>query len=347
MKLNVFGLKNSAILYLYAQRSSILINPEYQRMGEVWNLDKKQLLIDSILNDFDIPKIYFHDLRDYNKRSKNEYAIIDGRQRLEAIWDFIDGKCCLADDFSYLKNPKINLCRLAYGELSERSPHIKQLFDATSLSVFVVQTDDLDLIEDMFSRLNEAVPLNAAEKRNAFGGPLPKIVRRIANTGLFKKNLKISNKRYQHRDLAAKLLYLAHSKKIVDTKKVYLDLFFRENKSATEAKFKRAVSHVQKIISDMASIFTDTDKLLNSSGMVVLYFLLFDKANKEGWRKKLSRSALQNFETSRADNRAEAEEDLGAADYQLLEFDRLNQTPNDAFALKYRLDIMERFIRAL
>jgi hypothetical protein len=194
MKLNVFALKNASILYLYAQRSEIKIDPEYQRMGEVWNLDKKQLLIDSIINDFDVPKIYFHDLRDYNKKSKHIYAIIDGRQRLEAIWQFINGEFALADDFVYLRNQKVLLAGRTYKELASDYPQIKQLFDACGLSVFVVQTDDLDLIEEMFSRLNEAVPLNAAEKRNAFGGPLPKIVRDLADTMFFRRNLKISNK---------------------------------------------------------------------------------------------------------------------------------------------------------
>lgn len=59
----------------------------------------------------------------------------------------------------------------------------------------------------MFSRLNEAVALNAAEKRNALGGPAPKAIRRVAMFPFFTKKLNISNKQYQHRDLAAKFLY--------------------------------------------------------------------------------------------------------------------------------------------
>jgi hypothetical protein len=93
----------------------------------------------------------------------------------------------------------------------------------TTLSVFVVQTDDVDLIEEMFSRLNEAVPLNAAEKRNPFGGHLPKIVRHIAATPFLGGNL--SNKRYQHRDLAAKMVYLAHHRKIMDSKTFIWTIF--------------------------------------------------------------------------------------------------------------------------
>ena len=66
--------------------------PSYQRQSELWNLEKKQLLIDSILNGYDIPKIYLHK---FNKPKKirgieMQYAIIDGRQRLETIWGFLN-----------------------------------------------------------------------------------------------------------------------------------------------------------------------------------------------------------------------------------------------------------------
>ncbi len=64
----------------------------------------------------------------------------------------------------------------------------------------VVETDDLDLIEEMFSRLNEAVPLNAAEKRNAFGGPMAKAIRDVAEHQFFNSLVAFSNRRYQHRE---------------------------------------------------------------------------------------------------------------------------------------------------
>jgi hypothetical protein len=345
MRFNVFPLRNSAILYLYAQRSDILIDPDYQRMGEIWTLEKKQLLIDSIVNDFDVPKIYFHDLRDYDRKSKYEYAIVDGRQRLESVWSFIDGDFPLSSDFEYLRNKKLNAAGLTYSELATQHPQIKQLFDASSLSVFVVQTDDLDLIEEMFSRLNEAVPLNAAEKRNAFGGPLPKITREVAATPFFTKNLKISNRRYQHRDLAAKMLYLTHNKKILDTKKIYLDTFFKANKGKSEKHFKQTMGEVLAVVSELHASFTQTDKLLRSAGMVVLYYLLFEKARKQVWRKKLSRSKLVDFETVRLKNRTSAEKDITKADYDLLEFDRLTQSPNDAYAIKFRLQLLEKFVK--
>lgn len=345
MKLNLYDLKNSSILFIYAQRDKILVSPDYQRRGEVWTLDKKQLLIDSIINKFDIPKFYFHDLRDYNPKSKYDFSIVDGKQRLEAIWSFIDGQFTLSKDFEYLRDSSIKAGGLNYKELSSEYPQIKQFFDAYTLSIVVIQTDDLELIEDMFSRLNEAVPLNAAEKRNAYGGPLPKLVAEIASHSFFKKNLKISNKRYQHRDLSAKMLYVTHYGKILDTKKVYLDIFFIANKQKKSEAFGKAVARVKNTLSVMSHAFGDGDKLLKSSSMVMLYYLLFEKAILEKWKKKPSRTKLTEFESLRLTNRTLAEEDISKADYELLEFDRLTQTPNDSFAIKFRLELLEKFVR--
>ena len=154
-----------------------------QRDGDVWTLEKKQLLIDSIINDYDIPKLYFHALSADQKKEEGkqfDFAIIDGRQRIETIWKFIDGDFPLATDFEYFADPNLKLGGLTYAEIAEFLPRIKIRFDSYSLPVVCVETEDTDLIEDMFSRLNEAVPLNAAEKRSAIGGPMAQAIKDIA-----------------------------------------------------------------------------------------------------------------------------------------------------------------------
>jgi hypothetical protein len=35
-------------------------SPIYQRYGNIWSPEKKRLLIDTIINGFDIPKFYFN-----------------------------------------------------------------------------------------------------------------------------------------------------------------------------------------------------------------------------------------------------------------------------------------------
>ena len=197
-------LNDSTVMLMYLERKHILLSPPYQREGEVWTLYKKQLLIDSLINGYDIPKLYLHQY-DKVKKADGElikYAIVDGKQRLLAIWQFMDGGFPLSDDIEYLRDPKIKLKGLKYEQLREEHLAIHARFTGRTLSVITIRTGDIDLIEDMFSRLNEAVPLNAAEKRNAFGGPLPIAIRELVKEQFFTAKVTVSSSRYRHHALA-------------------------------------------------------------------------------------------------------------------------------------------------
>ena len=89
---SVGGLNDASVLLIYSQKRNIQLDPPYQREGGIWTPEKRQLLIDSIINGFDIPKLYFHEFSPMKivGSRKYKYAIVDGRQRLESIWSFID-----------------------------------------------------------------------------------------------------------------------------------------------------------------------------------------------------------------------------------------------------------------
>ena len=68
------------------------MNPEYQR-GYVWELEDKQLLVDSIFNNIDIGKFAFIYLDDKKwAETVNGYEILDGKQRLSAIIEFYENR---------------------------------------------------------------------------------------------------------------------------------------------------------------------------------------------------------------------------------------------------------------
>lgn len=90
----------------------------------------------------------------------------------------------------------------------------------------------------------------------------------------------------------------------------------------------------------MSTVFADADPLLRSVGMVMLYFHLFRVGVAEGWTSLITRQALVNFEKLREKNRVMAEENLPSASYDLIEFDRYSQSPNDLYAVKFRLQIL-------
>jgi hypothetical protein len=337
-------IQHSTILRIYSDKDEIITNPEYQRNGGVWTPEKKQLLIDSILNNYDIPKIYFHQFgREVKKETGKSYAIIDGKQRIETIWAFIEGKFCLSTDFEYQDDPTLKLSGLSYGDLSKEFPRIKIKFDSFVLPIISIQTDDFDLIEDMFSRLNEAVPLNSAEKRNAFGGDMVNEIRTLAKHRFFSEKVKFKDTRYQHLEVAARLLLVETAKhehdKLIDTKKVYLDQMARNYRKGFAPLIKRFSNTVIKHLNLMADCFSLNDALLRSQGSIVVYYLYFKHAESNGLI--VLRSKLVDFTNRVQSNRALAEENYGDADYDLLEFDRLTQHgTNDVSNIKERLRIL-------
>ena len=63
---------------IHRWQSKINPKPQYQRTP-VWSLQKKQMLIDSVLRGYDLPKFY---LRADDTTSKYAYEVVDGQQRL-------------------------------------------------------------------------------------------------------------------------------------------------------------------------------------------------------------------------------------------------------------------------
>ncbi|MCW4029453.1 MAG: DUF262 domain-containing protein [Candidatus Bathyarchaeota archaeon] len=360
MSLKTYAMQNNAILGLNLITDQIEFTPTYQRNSDVWDKEKRQLFIDSILNHFDIPKIYFHDISAQHRKLPNgkelKYAIIDGKQRMETILQFMADSFPLADDFVYYEEPKIKPLGLTYSEIAKKYPEIKTRFDCYTLPIIIVETDDTELIDEMFSRLNEAVALSSAEKRNALGGPIPKFINELAGHPFFTSKVNFSNKRYQHKETAAKLLFLEdtiyYQRRIIDTKRAFLDAFVKEYKRRQVRAQQKIVAKDPKILLDavrdrldrLDKVFLNKDPLLSQQGIVIIYYLLMRKADKCHNSEIITRDKLENFNLLVFNNKIVAEHEISEADFDYLEFDRLSmQGSNDANSIKERLRIISSF----
>ena len=142
----------------------IEVDDEFQR-GLVWSPAQQALLIDSILRGFDVPKIFLRKLPDGSPRL---FSVIDGKQRLTAIWRF------LKDDLPLLKkvDPFADFGDLGGKRWSELPEAAKDRLQFANLTVSKIEDAANDEIRELFLRLQEGEPLNAAEKRNAVAGPV-------------------------------------------------------------------------------------------------------------------------------------------------------------------------------
>ena len=150
-----------------AWRSSIDADPPYQRPGDVWTLDRRQLFIDSLLNGYDVPKIYLHDLR--GQHPTKVYAVVDGKQRLTTLWTFVQDGFALAPGFRIEPADGLELDAgavppTAGSRFSEMDPAWQRALLRTPLSVVLIRAASEDDIEELFSRLNNGVALSATER---------------------------------------------------------------------------------------------------------------------------------------------------------------------------------------
>jgi len=202
----------------------------------------------------------------------------------------------------------------------------------------------------LFSRLNEAVPLNAAEKRNAFGGRMVTIITELSKHKFFTEKVRFGNGRYQHKEVAARFLLIEESLKelsnLVDTKKVYLDSLAHRYHTKEKKKALELKQAVTTILDAMSEEFTNRDELLQAQGIMVVYYLLFKGAIEADQLDKITRKKLLNFREKLAENREAAISNYPSASFDLLEFDRLNQQgTNDASSIKERYRILSTALR--
>ena len=328
------------------ERNVVNDSPVYQRESGVWSDEKHQLFLDSLFNGYDIPKLYLHDLR--GKDSRYKFAVIDGKQRLHAIWNFLDGIKSLADDFS-LTDPGGRIPPKPGVKYSELSTDWQEIFKAKTLDVVLVQNADEDDIEELFSRLNNGEPLTAAEKRNAMGGDMSKLVRDTAKEPFFTERLRFKNTRYQHLEVAAKFLLIEKTESdgagpFVDLKKRFLDQLVKNNKSMTKAASEKLMKSVKAQLRTVSRVFQKSDPLLQKQAYAPMYYLFIKVMNQEYASKTLfsdMRMFLEKFHASRASNLEKNEEER---DPVLIEFGRLmQQGTNDLNSLKERVSILRRY----
>ena len=223
--------ENRTLTWWYARRDRIDIEPSYQRSGGVWRPKDKAFLIDSIINGFDVPKLYFADftIRDSPlNRKQSLYAVIDGRQRLESIFGFFRNEFPLANDFVYVADPSLQLGGLRYRDLEAYYPKVVEDFNEYNLTVMSVITDEEPKILELFVRLNMGRALTGAEVRNAMPGRIPALVRDLAQHDVFARRIDFNVRRGQDKNSGAKLLLIEFKGRLVDTKKQRLDRFVEQ-----------------------------------------------------------------------------------------------------------------------
>ncbi len=224
--------------------------PKYQRRYR-WDDSRKSKLIESFLMNVPIPPIFLNE-DDYGK-----YSVIDGKQRLSAINDFLSGSLTLTGLVVF--KDLNGLTFLDLPSAFQSSLRIR----ANVRAIIILRQSDKDIKYEVFQRLNTGgVRLNAQEIRNsAFPGLFNDKLIDLSESKFFQRVLGIKSKNksriYQEmKDVELILRFFAlknNWKTYAGGLKKILDTFMDDNKNLTK-----------KAVDDLAKEFVETAEKVES-----------------------------------------------------------------------------------
>lgn len=168
-------------LMLMIRENQINISPLYQRRNR-WDQKQKSRLVESLLLNIPIPPLFLYE------SEYGSYEVMDGRQRLEALYDFLSGALRLKgleywteiEGLTYEELPKVF-------QMGIRRRTVGAIILLAESDGKINAENDVRMI--LFERLNTGgVRLNPQELRNAlYQGPFNNLVVELSAHSLFRK----------------------------------------------------------------------------------------------------------------------------------------------------------------
>ena len=243
--------KDIALLYQLYKAGQLKLAPEFQR-NNIWPTQAKAYLIDTILSDRPIPILFFQRTTS-PQTGRPSYAVIDGQQRLRAIFEFLNNR------FSLVESQDPDWTGLRYRELT---PELQTRVFNYDLVIEEISGYSSADIQDMFVRMNKyLVRLSRQELRHArMSGAFKDFVERVGNWKFWKKHRVFSDlqlRRMRAVEFAAELTILLIEGP--QDKKAAIDLYYGRYKThfelagRTQAKLRAYLKWIQAALPDLCS----------------------------------------------------------------------------------------------
>jgi hypothetical protein len=297
--------------------------PDWQR-EEVWDREKKQRLIDSILRGWKLPKFYLV------KVSNDDYLVEDGQQRLTSILDFFSNELPLNAESAKKFGGRF------YRDLPRQTA---DAFDDFEIEYDLIEGGSEEELKEFFQRLQEGMPLTSSEKLNAVHSKLRDYCRSVSKHSFFKHTVAISNTRYAHFDIMAKVATieiegLDAGLRFDDIREVFLSQSTFATASAVAKRIRTALDLLSKA-------FKSKGSSLRTRTIVQTLITLTCKLVATGRSKGYEVQLRKFFETFMAELAEQVEMGQGATDSDYVMFQR-SVNANVKGAARTRQEIMLR-----
>ena len=249
------------------KRRDLIQYPEYQREPTVWG-EKRSLLIDSMLIELDIPKIFL-----FKPEGADYYDCVDGQQRIVSVLQFFDGQIGLPDGRKW-----DNL------SLSEQKTISKYVF---TIAVITEASDEE--LRLLFLRLQLGAPLNAGEKLHAMKGDMRDFVFDLGKNHPFFKKVRIVERRFAKETVFAQIcinsFYLSLNNSFYGAR--YNDLYAFFDQYPSLSKFQEQIRLVKYTLDKLDSNFGDNAAELTNRAVIVSAYLFFEELIRTRQEEKL------------------------------------------------------------
>jgi hypothetical protein len=317
------------VLSVCGIKSRIDTNPDFQR-PPVWSRSQKQLLIDTILRGYDVPKLYWRK----TASGPDRYDVVDGQQRLRAIFEYQLGEFALLKDTDPIEG--VDPSKLKYADLPD---DLRLKFDTYSLDVIILSDTDEDEVREMFLRLQNGTTLKAQERRNAMPGKMRDFVRELAGHPFF-QNCGFANSRFTFDLVAAQMAAIELNGGPCHVKNANLNGMYEANRDFDVASSK--AKKIRRVLDYLRQAFPDKTPELERYSVISLYSMVSQCLERYVMQNRHDdlRNWFIDFEAKRAEEEALPED---KRDPELLAYkERTSHSTDAEDSIEWRQDFMLR-----
>jgi hypothetical protein len=249
------------------------LDADYQR-EKIWSREDQEKLIDSIIQNIDIPKIYLARVEDSDNF---DYECIDGKQRMATLLAFLKPERPGDNPLTV----RVAGERYTYKRLREELPNLARKIDDYDLTfVIYPEIDDEEFLREIFRRLQLGIRLNSGEMLKSHMGAIRDFVyKEMGSEAPFLKRTNLSEKRFSRQFTLAQICINSFSRSetgdFVRARYDNLEDFFKE-KYDLDKKDENLV-RIREVLQLMDKEFGDHAKVISSRAVAVSAYLFVEE----------------------------------------------------------------------
>jgi len=255
------------------------LDADYQR-EKIWSQEDQELLLDSIIKNIDIPKLY---LAEVTGSDNFDYECIDGKQRMNTLLNFFKPEP--NGDNSLVV--RIAGEKYTYKRLKRELPPLAKKIEDFELS-FVIYSgvDDEIFIGEIFRRLQLGTRLNSGESLKAYTGNAIRdfVYREMGKNAPFLKRTSLLEKRFAKEVTLAQICInsfsRAKSKNFTRARTDDLEEFFEEHYKLD--KKDENLVRIREILDAMDGAFAEKASVITSRAVAVSAYLFVEGLHVQG-----------------------------------------------------------------